>query len=145
MRRVLLVLAAVVVAVGVGAWVSGALGGDGDREAYCERIAAIPDVAEVLSSLDASDPGGVEHRIQEAVDAYAALEDDAPSSIEDDVARLRRGVEVVLEAVRENPGDLPAARQAILAHEDQVAGLAAAGTRVADDARIECSVDLDRG
>jgi hypothetical protein len=115
---------------------------DGDRSAYCERVTSVPEVEEILSSLDASDPGGLESSIEEALDEFRALESDAPGRIKADVARLRQGVALVLEAVRDNPGDLPGARQDILAHADELSGLAQAGTRVADDAQAECGVTL---
>lgn len=129
-----------------GALLAGALAGctdDGDRDAYCDRIASVPDVEQILASLDASDPGGLESRVEAALDQFRALEAEAPGRIKADVARLRRGVELVLEAVRDNPGDLPGARQDILARSDELSGLASAGTRVASDAQAECDLDLD--
>lgn len=129
--------------VGVLAVVAPACSDDGDRAAYCERIASIPDVEEILASLDTSDPGGLESSIEEAVEEFRALERDAPGSIRGDVARLREGVELVLEAVQDNPGDLPATREAILDRTDELAGLARAGTRVATDAQAECDLALE--
>ncbi|HYI61725.1 MAG TPA: hypothetical protein VEW93_07965 [Acidimicrobiales bacterium] len=113
---------------------------EGDQDAYCDRIASVPDVQQILSSLDASDPGGLESSIEEALAEFRALEAEAPGRIKADVARLRQGVELVLEAVRDNPGDLPGARQDILAETDELSGLAQAGSRVAADAEAECDL-----
>ncbi len=129
--------------VGVVAIVSAACSDDGDRTAYCDRIASVPDVEEILASLDTSDPGGVESSIEDAVDEFRALESDAPGNIRGDVTRLREGVELVLEAVRDNPSDLPGAREAILARTDELAGLGRAGARVASDAQAECDLELE--
>lgn len=142
-RRLVLVAAVLGTALVGGVLLVRGLSTDGDRDAYCERLASIPDLGQVLTSLDASDPGGVESQIQTALEDYAALESDAPSSVADDVAALRRGVELVLEAVRDNPGDLPAARQAIQARQVELEGLTGSGARVADDAQAECSLTLE--
>jgi hypothetical protein len=58
------------------------------------------------------------------------------------VARLRQGVELVLDAVENNPGDLAGARQDILAQEDELAGLAQAGVSVANYVGRECNLQL---
>lgn len=114
----------------------------GGQDAFCDQVADTPQISETLALLDASDPGGSRRRLEEAVADFRSLEADAPGEIRSDVARLRQGVEFVVEAVRDNPDDLPAARQAILGRPDEMAGLAQAGVRVADYARTECSVDL---
>lgn len=115
---------------------------DGDSEAFCERLGDTEQLGSILGQLDASDPADVEERIQAALDQFRELEADAPGSIRDDVARVRRGVELVLEAVQDNPDDLPAAREAIAAELDELSGLAQAGNAVVGYARDECGLDL---
>ncbi len=115
---------------------------DGDPEAFCERLADIPPLGQVLGALDTSDPGGTETELTAARDQFRALESDAPGAIRDDVARVRQGVELVLEAVQEHPDDLPAAREAIAAQVDELPGLAQAAEDVVSYARTECDLTL---
>lgn len=126
----------------VSAGLAGGCSDTGGKDAFCDRVADAPQITETLALLDASDPGGSRRRLEETVADFRSLEADAPGEIRSDVARLRQGVEVVVEAVKDNPDDLSAARQAILGRQDEMAGLAQAGVRVADYARTECSVDL---
>lgn len=134
-------VAAALVVVG-GASLATGCSDTGGKDAFCDRVADTPQITETLARLDVSDPGGSRRRLEEAVASFRSLEADAPGEIRSDLARLRQGVEVVLEAVRDNPDDLPAAREAILEREDELAGLAQAGRQVADYARTECRVDL---
>ncbi|WCO68768.1 hypothetical protein PO878_08525 [Iamia majanohamensis] len=123
----------------------GACTDDGSTEAFCERVADVPPLGEVLADIDVSDPGGTRRDLDDAADAFRALEADAPGAVKADVARLREGVELVVEAVEENPGDLPAAREAITGQADELSGLAQASRRVVDYADEECGVSLDDG
>lgn len=116
---------------------------DGDSEAFCDRVGVATPVAEILAELDSSDPGGARRRLQQGIEEFQALEAAAPGAIRGDLARLRRGVELVLEAVEDNPDDLPAAREAIAARQDELSGLVQAGERVVSYARTECGVSLD--
>lgn len=116
---------------------------EGDSEAFCDRIGDTTPVAEVLAELDSSDPGGSRRRLQRGIEEFQALEAAAPGEIRGDLARLRRGVELVLEAIEDNPDDLPAAREAITGRQDELSGLFQAGERVVSYARDECGVSLD--
>lgn len=136
MRRLLPALAV------AAALVAGACTDEGSEEAFCDRITSVPDVGEILSSVDTGDPGGVEGRIEDGLAAFRALEADAPGEVRSDIARLRQGVELVLEAVRDHPDDPAGAREQILASSDELSGLAEAGTRVSTYARTECGVEL---
>ena len=122
--------------------VLGACSDDGDSGAFCDRLADTPDVAEILATIDSGDPGGTEAALREGVRHYRGLEADAPGEVRADIARIRQGVQLVLDAVEEHPDDLPAARQAIAAQSDELAGLAQAGQRVASYASRECDLDL---
>lgn len=135
-------LAAVALAVGLVATGAAACSDDSSSESFCERLPDMPDVAAILADLDSSDPGGVETAVEAGIAEFRALEADAPGAVRADIARLRRGVELVLEAVRDNPGDLPAARDAILDRTDELSGLVQAGQRVSDYARTECGITL---
>lgn len=115
---------------------------DGDGEAFCERLGDTDQLGAVLGSLDTSDPAGVEDALQDTLRQFEELEGDAPGAIRDDVARVRQGVELVLEAVEENPDDLPAARAAIADRLDELSGLAQAGTAIETYARDECGIEL---
>lgn len=115
---------------------------EGDSTAFCERVADVPQVGEILAEIDVTDPGASRRRLRDGAAEFRALEADAPGQIRSDLARLRQGVELVIEAIEENPDDLSAARQAIAAREDELAGLASAGERVADYADRECDIDL---
>jgi hypothetical protein len=115
---------------------------DGDSGAFCDRLGDMEQLGSVLGQLDTSDPAGAEDSIADTLAEFRDLEADAPGSIRDDVARLRQGVELVLEAVRDHPDDLPAAREAIAGELDELSGLAQAGTAVESYAREECGVDL---
>ena len=131
-------LLAAVVLVVVGA----ACTDEGDKDAFCERLAAIPALGEVLGELDSSDPAGTEARLTDALADFRSLEADAPGAIRDDVARVRQGVELVLDAVQENPDDLSAAREAIASETDELSGLAQAAEDLVSYARTECDLTL---
>ena len=118
---------------------------DGDSGAFCERLGDTEQLGEILGDLDTSDPAGVEDRLQTALDQFRDLEADAPGAIRDDVARIRQGVELVLEAVEDHPDDLSAAREAIAGELDELSGLAQAGEAVTAYASDECGIDLDEG
>lgn len=118
---------------------------EGGAEEFCDRLAEAPDLESVLSQVDAVDPAGAESRLESAAEAFRELEASAPGEIRDDVARVRQGVDIVLDAVRANPGDLPAAREAIERRSDELAGLARAGTTLVDYAADECDIDLTEG
>lgn len=118
---------------------------DGDAGEFCDRLASIPEVGEILGRVDGGDPGGARAALREGVTAYRQLEASAPGEVRADVARVRQGVELVLEAVEDNPDDLPAARQQITGRADELSGLVQAGQRVADYARTECGIALDVG
>ena len=115
---------------------------DGDEGAFCDRLADSPPLGDILGELDTSDPGGTEARLTDALADFRDLEADAPGAIRDDVARVREGVELVLEAVRDHPDDLPAARQAIADEADELPGLANAAEDVVSYARTECDLTL---
>jgi hypothetical protein len=132
-----LVLGAVLTAA-----VLGGCSDDGDSGAFCERLGDTDQLGQILGQLDASDPAGVEDRIEAALGEFRRLESDAPGAIRDDVARVRQGVELVLEAVRDHPDDLPGARDAIAGELDELSGLAQAGQAVVDYGRDECGLDL---
>ncbi len=134
------------VALAVALLAAGAVGActdDGDSDAFCDRVADVPPLAEVLGDIDVSDPGGTTAALDDAVAEFRALEADAPGAIKADVARLRDGVELVVQAVEENPDDLSAAREAITGQADQLSGLAQASQRVVDYADTECGLSLD--
>ncbi|HEX7135821.1 MAG TPA: hypothetical protein VF228_24795 [Iamia sp.] len=118
---------------------------DGDSEAFCERLGDTEQLGDILGELDTSDPAGMEDRLQRALEGFRELEADAPGEIRDDVARIRQGVELVLEAVEDNADDLPAARQAIAGELDELSGLAQAGEAVVAYAEDECGLDLEGG
>jgi len=118
---------------------------DGDSGAFCERLGDTEQLGEILGDLDTSDPAGVEDRLEAALEGFQDLESDAPGEIRDDVARIRQGVELVLEAVRDNPDDLSAAREAIAGEIDELSGLAQAGEAVTAYADEECGLDLTGG
>lgn len=118
---------------------------DGDSEAFCERLGDTEQLGAILGDLDTSDPASVEDRLQAALERFRDLEADAPGAIRDDVARIRQGVELVLEAVEDNPDDLSAAREAIAGELDELSGLAQAGEAVTAYASDECGIDLDEG
>lgn len=127
----------------LGATVLGGCTDDGDAGAFCEQLADIPPLGDVLGSLDTSDPGGTEADLAATAARFRDLEADAPGAIREDVARVRQGVEMVLEAVQDNPDDLPAAREAIAQQADELPGLAQAAEDVVAYARSECDVTLD--
>lgn len=131
--------------VGVGLAVV-VLGGvacsDDDSGAFCDRLGDTEQLGDVLNSLDTSDPASVETEIEAAFDEYAELEAAAPGEIRDDVARVRQGVELVLDAVRDNPDDLPAAREQIAGQIDELAGLVTAGDNLVRYASDECDINL---
>ena len=81
-------------------------------------------------------------RHQAALQQFSDLEADAPGAIRDDVARVRQGVELILEAVQDNPDDLPAAREQIAGQVDELSGLVSASDEVVTYARDECELDL---
>ena len=118
---------------------------DGDSGAFCERLGDTDQLGDVLGALDTSDPAGVEEALQQTLTRFEELEADAPGAIRDDVARIRQGVELVLEAVEDNPDDLSAAREAIAGELDELSGLAQAGEAVEAYASDECGIDLDEG
>lgn len=111
-------------------------------EEFCDSLADAPDLESVLSQVDSVDPAGAESRLESAAEAFRELEATAPGEIRDDVARVRQGVDIVLDAVRANPGDLPAAREAISRRSDELAGLARAATALVSYASDECDLDL---
>lgn len=115
---------------------------DGDKASFCDRIDETPAVDQILGELDTSDPGGSRERLQDGIRRFRSLEADAPGAIRADLARIRKGVELVLEAVEANPDDLSGARADIASHTDELSGLASAGQRVVAYARDECGVDL---
>jgi len=116
---------------------------DGDSGSFCERLGETDQVGAILGELDASDPAGAQERLEAGLEQFRELEADAPGAIRDDVARIRQGVELILEAVADHPDDLPAARQAIAGELDELSGLAQAGEAVADYSRDECGLDLE--
>ncbi|HEV7720930.1 MAG TPA: hypothetical protein VGO60_06585 [Iamia sp.] len=116
---------------------------DGDSDAFCQRLGDTDQVGAILGELDASDPAGAQERLREGLEQFQDLEADAPGAIRDDVARIRQGVQLILESVEDHPDDLPAARQAIAGEIDELSGLAQAGEAVADYARDECGLDLE--
>ena len=131
--------------VGVAALALGLLpacSDDGDSDAFCERLGETDQLGEVLGSLDSSDPAGLEETLRETLEGFRELEADAPGDIRDDVARLRQGVELVLEAVEDNADDLPAVRETIAGQLDELSGLAQAGEAVEGYASEECGIDL---
>ncbi len=115
---------------------------DGDSGAFCDRLGDTEQLGDVLDSLDASDPADTEDRLQEALDQFADLEAAAPGEVRDDVARVRQGVELVLDAVRDNPDDLPGAREQIAEQFDELTGLVAASDNVVRYASDECDLNL---
>ncbi len=115
---------------------------DGDGDAFCERLGDTEQLGDVLGALDASDPAGVEEALQETLEQFRQLEADAPGDIRDDVARVRQGVELVLDAVEQNPDDLPAVRETIAGELDELSGLAQAGEAVETYAADECGLEL---
>lgn len=115
---------------------------DGDSGAFCDRLADTSSIGDILNQLDSSDPAGTEEALNDALEQFSDLEADAPGSIRDDVARVRQGVELILEAVKDNPDDLPAAREQIAGQVDELSGLVSASDEVVTYARDECELDL---
>lgn len=116
---------------------------DGNSEAFCDQVGEVAPLADVLQGLDPGDPAGSRRQLDAAVAEFRALEADAPGAIRADVARLREGVELVVDAVKENPDDVTAAREAIAGRTDELAGLAQAGQAVVDYTDEECGVQLE--
>ena len=134
--------ATLVAALALGTIVLGACTDDGDKDAFCERLADTPALGDTLGALDASDPGGAQRELQQAARQFRRLESDAPGEVKEDIARVRRGVDLILEAVEAHPDDLSAARAAILEQSDEVVGLAAASADLVSYAQTECGLDL---
>lgn len=130
--------------VGLGGGLGGLAGcsDDGDSGAFCDRLEDTQQLGDVLGALDTSDPAGVEDALQQTLDGFEELEADAPGAIRDDVARVRQGVELVLEAVQDNPDDPAAAREAITGELDELPGLAQSGQAVEAYARDECGFEV---
>jgi hypothetical protein len=122
--------------------VLGACTDDGDKDAFCERIADTPALGATLGALDSSDPGGARRQLEDAASQFRQLESDAPGEVREDIARVRRGVDLILEAVEANPDDLSAARAAITEQSDELVGLANAANEVVSYAEAECGVTL---
>lgn len=138
-RRARLVLGGALVA---GA-VLGACTDEGSSADFCARVGGVPPLAQVLAQVDTSDPAGTRRALEDTVDQFRALEAVSPGAIRSDVARLREGVELVVEAVNDNPDDLPAAREAIARQADELSGLARAGQSVVAYTDEECGITLD--
>lgn len=132
-------------AVGFLVLVAGACTDEGSSEEFCDRLADIPDVSRILSEIDGSDADAARATLREGVRDYRALEAAAPGDVRADIARVRQGVELVLEAVEANPDDLPAARQQIQARSDELTGLLQAGQSVVTYAADECGLTLFTG
>ncbi|QYG93650.1 hypothetical protein HC251_15270 [Iamia sp. SCSIO 61187] len=132
-------------AVALALVVASACSDDGDSGAFCERLGDTEQLSTILGDLDPSDPAGLEARLEATLEQFSELEGDAPGAIRDDVARIRQGVALVLEAVQDNPDDLPAARAAIAGELDELPGLAQASEDVVAYARTECDLDLGEG
>jgi hypothetical protein len=138
-RRPALVLA---VALALGAAGLGACTDDGDQGAFCDRLADTPALGETLGALDSSDPGGARRQLEAAAQQFRLLEGDAPGAVKEDIARVRQGVDLILEAVEANPDDISAARAAITEQADELVGLASAASDVAAYAERECDITL---
>jgi hypothetical protein len=136
--RLSVLAAAVVLAVaGLGACTD-----DGNKDEFCERIADTPPLGETLGALDSSDPGGARRQLEETARQFRELEGDAPGEVREDIARVRRGVDLILDAVEANPDDISAARAAITEQADELVGLANAAAEVVSYAEAECGVTL---
>lgn len=135
-------LAFLVAAVALGGTALGACTDDGNQDAFCERIADTPALGETLGALDSSDPGGARRQLEETARQFRELEGDAPGEVREDIARVRRGVDLILEAVEANPDDISAARAAITEQTDELVGLANAAAEVVSYAERECDLTL---
>ena len=102
----------------------------------------IPPLGQILAGLDSSDPAAYRQSLDAATADFRALEAASPGAIRPDVARLREGVALVVDAVEANPDDLPAAREAITARASELSGLAQAGQAVVDYTQQECGITL---
>ena len=138
-RRPVRVLA---VALALGAAGIGACTDDGDQGAFCDRLADTPALGETLGALDSSDPGGARRQLEDAARQFRLLEGDAPGAVREDIARVRQGVDLILDAIEANPDDISAARAAITEQADELVGLASAASEVAAYAERECDITL---
>lgn len=136
---------AAAVAAGLALVMASSCSDDGDSRAFCELLGETEQLSTILGDLDPSDPAGLEARLEATLEQFSELEGDAPGTIRDDVARIRQGVALVLDAVEDNPDDLPAARAAIAGELDELPGLAQASEDVVAYARSECDLVLDEG
>jgi hypothetical protein len=116
---------------------------DGDQGAFCDRLADTPALGETLGALDSSDPGGARRQLEDAARQFRLLESDAPGEVREDVARVRQGVDLILDAIEDNPDDIAAAREAITGQADELVGLASAASDVVAYAERECDLTLE--
>jgi hypothetical protein len=115
--------------------------GGGNLEAFCEtaRRLEVDNPANALAAYDPADPAGAARLLRDAAGALDAWSSEAPGDIRNDVERLRDAA-----------GDLAEAFEAPTVDATRVADLEAgfdeveaAGTRVVESVRSECSVDLE--
>lgn len=143
-RRLARAALAAVTAVALGAAAGCSSDGD-DASAFCAAVAAAPSLDSVIQGFAEQEPVTLDRNLDDAQAAFAAVRDTAPGEIEEDATELVAVVDLVIEAVRDNPDDRAAAVEAIergLAGRD---GADDAAIAVAAYAKDACDVDLNAG
>lgn len=116
-----------------------------DPAAFCAAVSAAPSLDSILRGFTDQEPLTLTRNLDEAQEAYARVRDTAPADIADETAALVEVVDLVIDAVRENPDDRRSVLEAVqtaMATTDPVDEDAAL---IAETARDRCGIDLNAG
>lgn len=133
------------VAVFTGPVLVGCSKNSDDTAAFCAAIAAAPSLDSILRGFTDQEPLTLTRNLDEAQEAYGRVRDTAPAGITDETEALVEVVDLVIDAVRENPDDRRSVLETVqtaMATKDPVDDDAAL---IAETARDRCGIDLNAG
>ena len=115
----------------------------GSQEAFCRDLRKVPTLESVVADYADSDPDELQHRLDEARDAFDQLRSSAPEEIDGDVDEMVALVDDVLDAVERHRDDPDAVAKDLRTAMKGRLGAAKASLRVAAYGATKCNVTLN--
>lgn len=112
-------------------------------EDFCGDLRRTPSLASVLTGFADQDADQLDRALDDAEEAFTALERSAPDEIRSDVEALVALVQAVIDGVRDNPNDPEAAAASITKAVKKHSSAMTSGLAVSNYALTQCDLVLN--
>lgn len=116
-----------------------------DTSAFCAAVSAAPSLESLIRGFTSQDPDTLTRNLDAAQEVYARVRDTAPAEVRDETETLISVVDIVVDAVRDNPDDRLTAIEEVRRSLEEIGPIEEETTVVTDMIDRRCGIDVNAG